>query len=207
MWMNHSHAIALSLTSSPTTHCAPNWRLFGVPPNASTHSYQERPLHWLLHLLGTWFPRTSLPLSLGLTSYSEVPSLVLLYKLATLPHPQCAFAHILIFFIAIDHWVREIPWRRKWQPTSIFLPGKSHGQRSLACYSPWVATVGHDLVTNLHHHTIQIQYIYLICLPLCTKMWSSKRQVPCYHGSLVYPPCPGQRQASIQCTSYISYCV
>ena len=28
-------------------------------------------------------------------------------------------------------------WRRKWQPTSVFLPGKSHGQRNLAGYSPW----------------------------------------------------------------------
>ena len=28
------------------------------------------------------------------------------------------------------------PWRRKWQPTPVFLPGKSHGQRSLAGYSP-----------------------------------------------------------------------
>ena len=27
-------------------------------------------------------------------------------------------------------------WRRKWQPTPVFLPGKSHGQRSLAGYSP-----------------------------------------------------------------------
>ena len=34
-------------------------------------------------------------------------------------------------------WVREIPWRRKWQPTPVFLPGKSHGQRSLVGYSPW----------------------------------------------------------------------
>ena len=31
----------------------------------------------------------------------------------------------------------RFPWRKKWQPTSIFLPGKSHGQRSLAGYSPW----------------------------------------------------------------------
>jgi len=36
-----------------------------------------------------------------------------------------------------DPWVGKIPWRRKWQPTPIFLPGKSHGQRSLAGYSPW----------------------------------------------------------------------
>ena len=33
-------------------------------------------------------------------------------------------------------WVRKIPWRRKWQPTPVFLPGKSNGQRRLACYSP-----------------------------------------------------------------------
>ena len=29
------------------------------------------------------------------------------------------------------------PWRTKWQPTSIFLPGESHGQRNLVGYSPW----------------------------------------------------------------------
>ena len=31
----------------------------------------------------------------------------------------------------------KIPWRRAWQPTPIFLPGESHGQRSVAGYSPW----------------------------------------------------------------------
>ena len=36
-----------------------------------------------------------------------------------------------------DPWVRKIPWRRAWQPISVFLPGESHGQRSLAGYSPW----------------------------------------------------------------------
>ena len=34
-------------------------------------------------------------------------------------------------------WVGKIPWKRRWQPTLVFLPGKSHGQRSLAAYSPW----------------------------------------------------------------------
>ena len=34
-------------------------------------------------------------------------------------------------------WVRKIPWRRKWQPTPVFLPEKFHGQRSLLGYSPW----------------------------------------------------------------------
>ena len=36
-----------------------------------------------------------------------------------------------------DSWVRKIPWRRAWQPTSVFLPGESYGQRSLEGYSPW----------------------------------------------------------------------
>ena len=38
---------------------------------------------------------------------------------------------------AVQFLVRKIPWRRKWQPTPVFLPGKSHGQRSLEGYSPW----------------------------------------------------------------------
>ena len=36
-----------------------------------------------------------------------------------------------------DPWVGSIPWSRKWQSTLVFLPGESHGQRSLAGYSPW----------------------------------------------------------------------
>ena len=34
-------------------------------------------------------------------------------------------------------WVRRIPWRRAWQAISVFLPGESHGQRSLVSYSAW----------------------------------------------------------------------
>ena len=36
-----------------------------------------------------------------------------------------------------DPWVGKIPWRRKWQPTPVFLPGESHGQRTVFGYSPW----------------------------------------------------------------------
>jgi len=40
-----------------------------------------------------------------------------------------------------------ISWRRKWQPTAISLPGKSHGQRILAGYIPWGhKRAGHELV-------------------------------------------------------------
>ena len=35
-----------------------------------------------------------------------------------------------------DPWVRKIPWRRAWQCVPVFLPGESHGQRSLVGYSP-----------------------------------------------------------------------
>ena len=34
-------------------------------------------------------------------------------------------------------WVGKIPWRVKWQPSPVFLPGESHGERSLAGCSPW----------------------------------------------------------------------
>ena len=34
-------------------------------------------------------------------------------------------------------WVGKIPWRKKWHPTPVFLPGKFYGQRSLTVYSPW----------------------------------------------------------------------
>ena len=36
-----------------------------------------------------------------------------------------------------DSWVRKIPLRKEWQPTPVFLPGKSHGPRSLAGYDAY----------------------------------------------------------------------
>jgi len=53
--------------------------------------------------------------------------------------------------LVFDPWVGKVPWRRPWQPTQIFLPGESHGQRSLAGYSPW----GHepsDMTEQLSTH-------------------------------------------------------
>ena len=51
-----------------------------------------------------------------------------------------------------DPWVGKIPWKRKWQPTPVFLPGKFHGQKSLTGYSSW----GHkesDTTDHVHTHT------------------------------------------------------
>ena len=48
-----------------------------------------------------------------------------------------------------DPWVGKIPWRRKWQPTPVFLPGKSHGQRGLEGHSlQGLKRVGDDSVTK-----------------------------------------------------------
>ena len=53
--------------------------------------------------------------------------------------------------IEFDPWAGKILWRRKWQLTQVFLPGKFCGQRSLAGYSPWGFK---DLdMTELSRHT------------------------------------------------------
>ena len=50
-----------------------------------------------------------------------------------------------------DPWVRRIPWRRAWKPTPVFLPGKSHGQRSLGrLQSIGSQRVGHDWSNFTH---------------------------------------------------------
>ena len=79
-----------------------------------------------------------------------------------------------------DPWVGKIHWRRKWQPTPLFLPGKSQGQRNLVCHSPW----GHkeldmwELDTHVrtharthtcghtHTHTLSLCLFSTTCLSL-----------------------------------------
>ena len=46
-------------------------------------------------------------------------------------------------------WVGKIPWKRAWQPIPVFLPGESHGQRSLVGYR--LQRVGHDWATERIH--------------------------------------------------------
>ena len=48
-----------------------------------------------------------------------------------------------------DLWVRKVLWRRKWQPTPVFLPGKSHEQRSLAGYNLWACKES-DMTEHTH---------------------------------------------------------
>ena len=53
-------------------------------------------------------------------------------------------------------WVGKITCRRKWQPTPVFVPGESHGQKSLAGYSPW----GRKSQTQLRIRTYQCTLIF-----------------------------------------------
>ena len=50
-------------------------------------------------------------------------------------------------------WVGKMPWRRRWQPSPAFLPGESHGQRSLAGYSPWGRKESDRMEAPKHTHT------------------------------------------------------
>ena len=53
-------------------------------------------------------------------------------------------------------WVGTIPWKRKWQPTPLFLPGQSYGQRSLVGSSPWGhKRVGYNLATKQQQHSAE----------------------------------------------------
>ena len=65
------------------------------------------------------------------------------------------FVYMLLSLKRLTPWVRKIPWRRKWQPTPVLLPGESHGGRSLLGYSPW----GHkesDTTEQLHFTSLMI---------------------------------------------------
>ena len=57
----------------------------------------------------------------------------------------------------LDSWVRKSPWRRKWQPTPVFLPREFQGQRNLLGYSPW----GHKELDMTERLTFIVMLIYL----------------------------------------------
>jgi len=61
-------------------------------------------------------------------------------------------------------WVETILWRRKRQPTPVFLPGKSHGQWSLAGYSPWGRK---ELDRTEQLHLLTTSYSYFVFVHVC----------------------------------------
>ena len=65
-------------------------------------------------------------------------------------------------------WVGKIPWRRKWQPTPVFLPGESHGRRSLVGYSPRCCKES-DMTERLHLHTklmLNLEIFFIIYIAI-----------------------------------------
>ena len=62
--------------------------------------------------------------------------------------------------LGFSPWVGKIPWRRKWQPSPVLLPGESHGQRNLAGCIPWGRKV--DTPERLHFIlTVRLSLDYL----------------------------------------------
>ena len=58
----------------------------------------------------------------------------------------------------LDPWVRKMPWRRRWQPTPVFLPGKSPGRRSLVGYRPWGCKESDMTEATPHVHRYATRY-------------------------------------------------
>ena len=72
-------------------------------------------------------------------------------KVDSLPLSHQGSPHLQYGRREFDPWVGKMRWGRKWPPTPVFLSRKSHGQRSLAGYSPWGhKRVKHDQVTRRH---------------------------------------------------------
>ena len=65
--------------------------------------------------------------------------------------------------------LEDPPWRRKWQPTPVFLPGKSHGERSLAGYSRWghresqtrLRTAQHDMEVLITTFSLRKWFVWV----------------------------------------------
>ena len=62
----------------------------------------------------------------------------------------------------MDPWAGKIPWSRKWQFTPVFLPGKSHGQRSLANYNPQGRKESNTTEHAHKRHTLSSGPLYML---------------------------------------------
>ena len=90
--------------------------------------------------------------------------------------------------VQIDTRVRKIPWGRKWEPTPVFLPGGSHGQSSLASYSPWgckesdtAVTECTHMHTHAHAHTHRHTHTHITGLSQDLSVTSSLRELKMDH--------------------------
>ena len=100
---------------------SPNQRLYFIAPNTCIlhELIFEIPVQWFPLSVENWFTHIYIRIfsNLGFSGGTSGKE----------PTYQCRRHKICGF----HPWVREIPWRRAWQPTLVFLPGASHGQKSL----------------------------------------------------------------------------
>ena len=118
--------------------------------NAGTVDWKSVRGHW--QWLGKWVEYQQLQIQL---------SLVYLLSHLILGLPWWLSLCLQCGRPGFDPWVGKIPWRRKWQPTPVFLPGESHGRRSFVGYSPR-GLKELDTTERLHVH-----FISLWALPFC----------------------------------------
>ena len=92
-----------------------------------------------------------------------------------------------------ETWVGKIPWRRAWQPTPVFWPGESHGQRSLAGCSPWdhkqSDTTWLSLLLDLA--VIELAHVIFSAVNFFENMWRKccalkKNCITCYDLKKIY---------------------
>ena len=104
--------------------------------------------------------------------------------------PACSAGDMRHMF---DPWGGKIPWRRAWQPTPVFLPGESHGQRSLEGYGPWGCkesdtTERLSTLASMQCIKLRLDSIYIyIYTPLGTTTQIEMERVPASHKALSYP--------------------
>ena len=97
------------------------------------------------------------------------PSLVVLVvKISSARHKRQGF----------DLWVGNIPWRRIWQPTAVFLPGQPHGQRNLVGYIQSMESqrVRHGWVCPIFLYLLQIFTVFILLkgtCPLEEELWQT----------------------------------
>ena len=121
-----------------------------------------------------------------------------------------------------DPCIRKIPWKRRWQPTPVFLPGKSRGQRSLMGYSPWsckrvLVTNKQNTLFNLHYSPYHVSILQMrklrhgeLVTPLVTELLSSRfrnpMQVVWWQGVVLLATCIRCHAAS-QCQNVYCMCL
>ena len=96
-------------------------------------------------------------------------------------HKRCGF----------DPCFRKIPWRRKWQPMPVFLPGKLHGQRSLVGYSLWGVKSQAQLSAEQQQQFWDYIYNLCMCVYMCVCVCINERES-------VAQSCPTQSACNVE---------